>query len=165
MPDVSLSLAQARVLFPIIEQRAYLFSGGLGPAATPVREAHNRWTDDWTYHPATYPAEWELARARFATWIGAVADEIAVIDHTSRGANLIVQMLPAPPSANVVVYEYTFPSSLYPWLLARNPGRRFTTLPRGTRAFPSTIWPARSTTAPLPSASPTSARSPAFGTI
>ena len=32
MPDVSLSLAQARVLFPITEQRAYLFSGGLAPA-------------------------------------------------------------------------------------------------------------------------------------
>jgi selenocysteine lyase/cysteine desulfurase len=126
MARVSLSLAQARALFPIAERRAYLFSGGLAPAATPVREAHNRWTDEWTYDPAVpyaaYPAEWELARARFAALIGAVPDEIAVTDHTSRGANLIVQMLPAPPGANVVVDEYTFPSSLYPWLLAPKSG-------------------------------------------
>ncbi len=126
MARVSLSLAQARALFPITERRAYLFSGGLAPAAAPVREAHNRWTDEWTYDPAlpyaAYPAEWELARARFATLIGAVADEIALVDHTSRGANLIVQMLPAPPGANVVVDEYTFPSSLYPWLLPPKAG-------------------------------------------
>jgi len=123
---VSLSLAQARALFPITERRAYLFSGGLAPAAAPVREAHDRWTDAWMYDPAalyaTYPEEWELARARFATLIGAEDDEIALVDHTSRGANLIAQMISAPAGANIVVDEYTYPSSLYPWLLTPKDG-------------------------------------------
>ena len=114
--------AAIRQAFPITAARAYLFSGGLAPAATPVRAAHDRWTDAWMNDPAApyanYTHEWELARRRFATLIGAEPDEIALVDHTSRGANLIVQMLEAPDGCNVVVDEYTYPSSIYPWLLA-----------------------------------------------
>src|SRR5438034_10620962 len=80
-----------RQAFPITATRAYLFSGGLAPAATPVRAAHDRWTDAWTYDPAapyaSYQHEWELARQRFAALIGAAPDEVALVDHTSRGAN------------------------------------------------------------------------------
>src|SRR5438128_5366326 len=111
-----------RQAFPITSKRAYLFSGGLAPAATPVRAAHDRWTDAWMYDPAapyaSYQQEWELARRSFAMLIGAEPDEVALVDHTSRGANLIVQMLEAPDGCNVVVDEYTYPSSIYPWLLA-----------------------------------------------
>ena len=111
-----------RQVFPITSTRAYLFSGGLAPAATPVRAAHDRWTDAWMYDPAapyaTYQDEWELARQRFATLIGAEPDEVALVDHTSRGANLIVQMIAAPDGGNVVVDEYTYPSSIYPWQLS-----------------------------------------------
>ena len=49
--------------------------------------------------------------------IGADPDEVAIVDHTSRGSNLIVQMLRPPAASNVVVDEYTYPSSIYPWLL------------------------------------------------
>jgi len=110
-----------RLAFPITSTRAYLFSGGLAPAATPVRAAHDRWTDAWMYDPAapyaSYQDEWELARQRFAMLIGAEPDEVALVDHTSRGANLIVQMIAAPDGGNVVVDEYTYPSSIYPWQL------------------------------------------------
>lgn len=113
--------ADVRSLFPITRNRAYLFSGGLTPAATPVRNAHDRWTELWASDPAAlyaqYDAEWELARQRFATLIGAEADEIAVVDNTSRASNLIVQMIAPPPGSNVVVDEFTYPSSRYPWLL------------------------------------------------
>jgi cysteine desulfurase / selenocysteine lyase len=112
----------ARQAFPITAARAYLFSGGLAPAATPVREAHDRWTAAWTYDPmvpyAAYQQELELARHRFAALVGADPDEVALVDHTSRGSNLIVQMIDAPAGSNVVVDEYTYPSSIYPWLLA-----------------------------------------------
>jgi selenocysteine lyase/cysteine desulfurase len=121
----------ARQAFPITATRAYLFSGGLAPAATPVREAHDRWTEAWTYDPAApymaYQHELEIARQRFAALIRADVDEVALVDNTSRGSNLIVQMIDAPPGSNVVVDEYTYPSSIYPWLLAPklNQKRRF----------------------------------------
>jgi cysteine desulfurase / selenocysteine lyase len=112
----------AREAFPITATRAYLFSGGLAPAATPVREAHDRWTEAWTNDPVApytgYQRELETARQRFAALIRADPDEVALVDHTSRGSNLIVQMIDAPAGSNVVVDEYTYPSSIYPWLLA-----------------------------------------------
>src|SRR5690348_15459919 len=78
---------QARACFPIVTTRAYLFSGGLAPAAASVRAAHDRWTEAWMYDPAApyadYHGEWDLARARFATLIGADPDEVAIVDHTS----------------------------------------------------------------------------------
>jgi selenocysteine lyase/cysteine desulfurase len=118
---VSLTLEQARAEFPITQRRAYLFSGGLAPAARSVRAAHDRWTEAWMYDPAApyaaYREEWDAARERFARLIGASPDEVAIVDHTSRGSNLIVQMIEAAPGSNVVVDDYTYPSSLYPWLL------------------------------------------------
>jgi len=121
VPPPTVTPEEIRQAFPITSSRAYLFSGGLAPAATPVRAAHDRWTDAWMYDPAalyaSYQHEWELARQRFAALIGAAPDEVALVDHTSRGANLIVQMIEAPDGGNVVVDEYTYPSSIYPWLL------------------------------------------------
>ena len=67
---------------------------------------------------ADYNGEWELARQRFATLVGADPDEVAIVDHTSRGSNLIVQMLPSVAGGNVVVDDFTYPSSIYPWLLS-----------------------------------------------
>lgn len=78
-----------RQAIPITATRAYLFSGGLAPAATPVREAHDRWTAAWTYDPAdpyaAYQQELELARLRFATLPRADPDEIAIVRRHSGG--------------------------------------------------------------------------------
>src|SRR5262249_24074944 len=90
--------------------------------ATSVRAAHDRWSEAWMHDPAApyadYQGEWDLARQRFATLIGATPEEIAIVDHTSRGSNLIVQMLPPVAGGNVVVDDFTYPSSIYPWLLS-----------------------------------------------
>ncbi len=74
--------------------------------------------DDPAAPYADYKGEWELARQRFAALIGADPEEVAIVDHTSRGSNLVVQMLPGLELSNVVVDEFTYPSSIYPWLLA-----------------------------------------------
>jgi cysteine desulfurase / selenocysteine lyase len=118
--------SELRALFPITATRAYLFSGGLAPAAQPVKAALDEWTDRWTYDPAYHRAhyfdEWERVRERLARIIGADADEIALTDNTSRGSNLIAQMIDAPPGGNVVVDETTYPSSLYHWRLPHRSG-------------------------------------------
>ncbi len=114
-----------RSLFPITETRAYLFAGGLAPAATPVRAALDGWTDRWmhdpAYHRSRYFEEWEILKDRLAAVLGADADEIAIVDNTSRGSNLAVQMIAPPPGANIVTDPTSHPSAVWPWLL---PGRR-----------------------------------------
>lgn len=116
--------AEARPLFTITESRAYLFSGGLAPAAAPVKAAMDRWTELWALDPAHlyahYHEEWDHCRRRFADVVGADAAEVAIVDNTSRASNLAVAMIDAPAGANVVVDEFTYPSSRYPWYL---PGR------------------------------------------
>lgn len=113
--------SEARSLFPITQSRAYLFSGGLAPAAKPVKAALDHWSDLWSSDPAAiyahYVEEWSLCRRKFAELVGAEESEIAIADNTSRGSNLIVEMIEAPPGSNVVVDEYTYPSSLFPWRL------------------------------------------------
>lgn len=113
--------SEARSLFPITQNRAYLFSGGLAPAAKPVKAALDRWSGLWSSDPAVlyaeYEEEWDLCRKKFAELVGAEESEIALTDNTSRGSNLTVEMIGAPPGSNVVVDEYTYPSSLFPWRL------------------------------------------------
>ena len=53
LPDLS----RFRELFPITESRAYLFAGGLAPAAVPVRAAMDEWTDRWMFDPVYHRVE------------------------------------------------------------------------------------------------------------
>ena len=116
-----MTLLEARTLFPITQDRAYLFSGGISPAATPVRAALDRWSELWATDPAQvyreYSEQWEQVRRSFAAAIGADTREIANTDSTSRGSNLIVQMIEAPERSNIVVDEFTYASSFHPWRL------------------------------------------------
>ena len=56
-------------------------------------------------------------RATVAQFVNARPEEIAIVDSTSRGNSLGVQMIDARVGANVVVDSTTYPSALFPWLL------------------------------------------------
>jgi selenocysteine lyase/cysteine desulfurase len=113
--------ADVRALFPITSTRAYLFAGGLAPVSTRARAAMDEWVDRWMFDPcfhrADYFADWRALKERFARIVGADIDEVALTDGTSRGNNLAVQMIDAPPGSNVVLDATTYPSALYPWLV------------------------------------------------
>ena len=113
-----------RPLFPVTETRAYLFAGGLAPAAAPVRAAFDEWTNRWmfdpAYHRARYFEEWDLLRSRLAAVLGGDPDGVSLVDNTSRASNLAAQMIDPPPGANIVTDETSHPSAVWSWLL---PGR------------------------------------------
>jgi selenocysteine lyase/cysteine desulfurase len=108
--------------FPITATRAYLFAGGMAPLCSAARAAIEAFSTLWARDPVALYREYageqaKLLRAEVAALIGAGADDVAIVDSTSRGNNLAVQMLEAPPGSNVVVDSTTYPSALYPWLL------------------------------------------------
>ena len=115
-----------RAQFPVLRERAYLFAGGIGPLAEPVRAAQDAVLDRWQTDPAglyaTLGEEWEAARAAFARIVGVDATELALVDSTSRGSNLAAQMLDVAPGDNIVVDDYTYWSSRVPWLLRSRRG-------------------------------------------
>ena len=131
-----------RPLFPITETRAYLFAGGLAPAAIPVRAALDEWTDRWMFDPAFHRAryfeEWDILKSRLAAVLGADPGELAIVDNTSRGSNLAVQMIGTPPGANIVTDPTSHPSAVWPWLLPNRNPVEVRTVPGG----PPTTWAA-----------------------
>ena len=116
-----MDLSELRAQFPITQRRAYLFSGALAPAATPVRAAWDAWTDSWSADPnAVYTGEGligsaDALRAAFAALIGADPATIAITDNTCRAANIAIRILAERPGGNVVIDDGTYPSSAYPW--------------------------------------------------
>lgn len=115
-----MDLAELRAQFPVARSRAYLFSGALAPAATPVRAAWDEWTRAWTEDPnSVYTGEMMIGamddlRGAFARLIGAGAETIAITDNTCRAANIAIRILARRPG-NVVIDSGTYPSSAYPW--------------------------------------------------
>ena len=111
-----------REAFPITESRSYLFAGGMAPLSNRGREALDAYAELCASDPvAAYgeypPRESDRLRATVAQFVNARPEEIAIVDSTSRGNNLGVQMIDAPVGANVVVDSTTYPSALFPWLL------------------------------------------------
>ena len=112
---------EVRSLFPIMEQRTYLFSGGHSPMSTPAIEAVRQLTEQWTYGIAELyerlSEHVEAARTLYARLIGADQDEVAVVDSTGAGSNLAVELTDLKHGGNVVFDEWSYPSSIFPWML------------------------------------------------
>ena len=114
-------MEEVRGLFPVLAERAYLFSGGLAPASIPARAAIARFADEATYDPNDrydrLDEEYRRAQELLAPLIGADPDEVLVNDCTGAGSNLAVDILEGFPGSNVVFDTLTYPSSVYPWML------------------------------------------------
>jgi selenocysteine lyase/cysteine desulfurase len=123
-----MELQEFRRQFPVTRSHAYLLSGALAPAALSVRAAAEAWLHAWSDDPVqilgAFRAELEGLRAAFSELIGANADEIVVTDGTSRAAILAVRLLQDYPG-DVLVDDTTYPSSIYPWLVAANRPLRY----------------------------------------
>jgi kynureninase len=107
-----------RSAFPVLEERAYLFSGAIAPLAEPVRRELTRWLDDWERRPLPrYDAaleELDALRKGFARLIGASADEVAIVASTSDAASAAARLLGGTLAAHTSAY----PSTRYAWLAA-----------------------------------------------
>ena len=113
--------SEVRRLFPVMEQRAYIFSGGIAPNSTRSLAALDRFNDLLTNDPGElyrrYREEFDVVRKLFADLIRADVDEVAVTDCTGTGSNLAVEMIEPLPGSNVVLDESAYPSAAYPWML------------------------------------------------
>ena len=112
---------EVRSLFPVLEKRAYMFSGGIAPASRPMLAAIERYTDHLANDPGElyrrWPEDFVSARISFAALIGADEDEVAVTDSTSAGSNLSIEMIEPTAGSNVVFDELSYPSAVFPWML------------------------------------------------
>ena len=97
--------SEVRDLFPILQERAYLFSGGMAPASTPMLTALDHHLAALAHRTGDlYPSfmdETRALRERFAELMGAAESEIVVNDSTSAGSSLAVSLIEPKPGGNV----------------------------------------------------------------
>jgi cysteine desulfurase/selenocysteine lyase len=109
---------QARRDFPALERWVYLDTAAVGPTPRPVREAVEGFYRSLEEGGVSAWDQWmarrEEVRASVADLIGAETDEIAFVDNTSAGMNLIADLLGGQGA--VLSSELEFPAVTLPWI-------------------------------------------------
>jgi len=115
----TLSIMQARTLYPASETIAYFNTAAIGLASTAVAVACHEYLDDWTTNGLDYYRGEEAAanaRQSVAALLGVDAGDVALIASVSAAAGLIAaQFGPARDGQNVVIGEREYASNHFPW--------------------------------------------------
>ena len=115
-----------RARFPILSRRVYVNSCSQGALSIDVEQAMRAYLESW--HALGSPWEmWveqvEHLRARFASAIGADADEIAVMPSASAGINAVASALDFTGRRNgVALGDFEFPTMAHVWLAQERRG-------------------------------------------
>ena len=117
-----MNAAEIRDLFPITKKRAYMFSGGIPPVSTrhqAAMKAHMDWltNDPDDLYVNGLDADASDCRRMFAELMGCDEGEVAIVESTSAGTAIAIDLIPPRPGANVVFDDFSYPSSVFPWHL------------------------------------------------
>lgn len=127
--------------FPILENRTYLISASLGPLSRRSRALAEEHLDLWQrlgpeelWFDHAFPRLQEC-RERFATLIGADADEVAIVPSVSSGLSSIATCLDLDARPKIVLSEMDFPTNHYVWRAQQRRGAKLdvVTSPDGIR--------------------------------
>lgn len=109
-----------RAQMPVARQWAYLDHAAVAPLSGPAQEAILQWVADATSNGSVNYPSWtvrvEHARTLAARLLGALPEEIALVNNTTAGVNLVAEGFPWQPGDNVVIRADEFPTNQYAWL-------------------------------------------------
>jgi len=130
-----MTLGNQRHLFDLPPGIVYMNCAAQGPAPIAARDAGRRAVDrkarPWEPERQALGAEMARARALFAGFVGATADDIALTGATSYAMAVAAANVGIERGQSVVVLEGQFPSNLYIWQrLAARDGGRVVVVPR-----------------------------------
>ncbi|XXY54657.1 aminotransferase class V-fold PLP-dependent enzyme [Sorangium sp. So ce269] len=108
-----------RGLFPHLAPLVYVNHAGISPPSRPVRLAMIALLDAYAAQGAAAFPVWFAQRVRLreklGRLIGAAADDIALVQSTTRGLSDIALCYPWRPRDRVVLFEGEFPANVTPW--------------------------------------------------
>ena len=116
-----------RSRFPIFKKKLYLNSCSQGALSDAVEEGMHEYLASWHEHGSPWEIwveRYEAARAQFAAFIGAAADEVAVVPYASAGINSVASALRFDERPKVVLGEFEFPTMGHIWLAQQQRGAR-----------------------------------------
>ncbi len=112
-------------LFPITKERIFLAHAGVTALPLPVADAICQYTQSSARNPQEFGEVLRVvkgARVSCAKFIGAEADEIALLGPTSLGLSLFANGIVWEPGDEVLCYKGDYPANVYPWLELRRRG-------------------------------------------
>ncbi len=117
--------AQRQRLFPICREKIYLAHAGVTALPSYVADAICDYTRASSQNHQEFGdvlRDVKLARQTCAQFIGAHADEIALLGPTSLGLSLFANGLDWQPGDEVLCYAGDYPANVYPWIELRRRG-------------------------------------------
>ena len=117
--------AGRRELFPVCRERIYFAHAGVTAFPRCVADAMANYAQQSAAQPQEFAEvlrDIQDARRVCAEFIGAKADEIALLGPTSLGLSLIANGMPWAAGDEVLCYQGDYPANVYPWLELRRRG-------------------------------------------
>jgi selenocysteine lyase/cysteine desulfurase len=114
-----------RSRFPVFKNKLYLNSCSQGALSDVVEGGLREYIASWHEHGSPWEIwveRYEAARTRFAGFIGATADEVAVVPYASAGINSVASALEYGQRRKVVLGEFEFPTMGHIWLAQQERG-------------------------------------------
>src|SRR5437899_183299 len=141
LSDSALSLLRNE--FPIFKTAIYLNSCSQGALSHAVEHGIREYIESW--HELGSPwelwtAQYETARQEFADFIGAEADEVAVVASVSAGVSSLATSFDFRDRADVLMGAYEFPTMGHIWLAQQRRGARVRFLEPEQERIPATAY-------------------------
>jgi cysteine desulfurase/selenocysteine lyase len=112
-----LSPAEARALFPGLQEQTYFATNGQGLLPAPARDRLAAAADDLARRgfaaAATLEARVEGVRAQVARLVGAAPEEVAFVRNTGEGLCLAAELVDWRPGDEVLCFEGEYPSVVH----------------------------------------------------
>ncbi len=115
-------LKKVRKQFPITDEKIYLAHASRGPLPKVGAEAIQRYINYSMYSGQTLVnagVPEDAGKSLFARLIGAQKSEIALVENTSVGINIVADMISRRKRGNVVTTDYEYSSVTYPFLIKK----------------------------------------------
>jgi len=109
------NINQIRDKFPITRNKVFLNHAAYSPPSQLVVDAMRKYNENLCRYE-TKLSDCSLGQEFFAELIGADKDEVALVQNTSTGLNIVANMLNYPKGSNIVTTDLEYPSVVYPWL-------------------------------------------------
>lgn len=109
------NIHEIREKFPVTRSKVFLNHSAYSPLSQPVVDVMKQYNEELSRFEID-ESEYSLGQESFAKLIGVEKSEIALVQNTSTGLNIVANMLECPKNSNVVTTDMEFPSVVYPWL-------------------------------------------------
>lgn len=112
------NISDIRRSFPVTRSKIFLNHAAYSPLPQPVVDVMREYNDELSRYEID-ETKYNLGKEAFAELVGGKEEEIALVQNTSTGLNIVANMLDYPEDSNIVTTDLEYPSAVYPWLKRR----------------------------------------------